>query len=81
MDQGKRDRTMAVVFNQLEMLQEMAVRIGDPELANDLSAAFSGTLARYCDHKRTELGTRLSQAPAIVDSVRQTRRRAQRAMA
>lgn len=81
MDQGKRDRTMAVVFNQLEMLQEMAVRIGDHDLANDLSAAFSGALARYCDDKRTELGTRLSQAPLLDDSVRQTRRRAQSAVA
>lgn len=72
MDQHKRDRAMTVVFNQLEMLQELAVGVGDSDLANDLSAAFAGALTRYCDHKRTELGAELNKPPCAIDLVRQT---------
>ncbi len=68
MNQNKRDRTMSVVFGQLEMLQEMATGLGDTQLASDLSAAFAGALARYCDYKRTELGEKLSHPPSTGQS-------------
>ena len=50
-----KDRIMPAVFEQIEMLQELAVEGGDPELAQDLSAALAGALFRYCDQKRTQL--------------------------
>ena len=81
MDQHKKDRAMTVIFNQLEMIQEMATGVGESELVTDLSIVFANALARYCDHKRVELGTRLDQPAATVDRVRQTPGMAQGAVA
>ena len=52
---SKKDRILPAIFEQLEMLQELAIEAGDPELAQDLSAALAGALFRYCDQKRAEL--------------------------
>ena len=54
-----RDRIMPAIFEQLEMLQELAVEAGDAELAQDLSAALAGALFRYCDQKRVDLAAEI----------------------
>ena len=60
-NQRKKDRVISAVLTQLEMLQELAESVEETELANDLSAIFAKSLARYCDHKRTQLASQLAK--------------------
>ena len=53
------DDLMTVIFNQLELLQELAIKAGDADLAQDLSATFARSLERYCEGKRASLSTKL----------------------
>ncbi len=59
----KTDDLMTMLFGQLEILQELAVKAGDAQLAQDLSAAFAASLSRYCDAQRADLIQRLEAAP------------------
>ncbi len=63
----KRDRIMTAIFGQLEMLQELASKADDRELANDISAALADALTRYCDRKRGYLASQLADGLKTVD--------------
>ena len=53
------DDLMTVIFNQLELLQELAIKAGDADLAQDLGATFARSLERYCEGKRASLSDKL----------------------
>ena len=42
-------RVMPVIFAQMEMLGELAIKAGDTTLAADLSAALANALFRFAD--------------------------------
>ncbi len=41
--------TFSVIFGQLELLQDMAIRAGDTDLAADLNVALTKALFRHFD--------------------------------
>ncbi len=47
--QDKYARVMPVVFGQLEMLGDLALKAGETTLAADLSAALANALFRFAD--------------------------------
>lgn len=51
MTTDRHDRIMTVVFGQMEILQELAIKAGDVPLAQDLSAALANALYRFYDEK------------------------------
>ncbi len=57
---NKRDQAIETIFGQLELLSEMAVTVGDRDLAGDLKVLLEKALSRYCDRKREELGIALT---------------------
>ena len=58
-----RDRIVSTIFGQLELLQEMALKAEETELANDLSVALASALFRLCDRKQPDV------SPAIARNV------------
>ena len=49
-----KDRIVSTIFGQLELLQELALKAEETELANDLSVALAGALFRLCDRKQPD---------------------------
>jgi hypothetical protein len=49
------DELVSTIFNQLEVLQDLAIKAGEAELAQDLSSTLATALTRYCDRKREAL--------------------------
>ena len=45
----RQDRLLSVIFEQMELLAELATRAGDMTLAADLSAALAAALFRRAD--------------------------------
>ncbi len=56
---SNQDELMNVIFGQLELLQGLAIKAGDADLAQDLSATFARCLERYCEIKRAALSDRM----------------------
>ncbi|WP_155908485.1 hypothetical protein [Asticcacaulis sp. YBE204] len=46
---------MDALLGQLDLLQDLALKAGDPDLAQDLNAMMARTLERYCATKRSRM--------------------------
>ena len=55
----RQDRILNVVFEQLELLEELATKAGDATLADELRAAMQASLERYCERQRVRLESTL----------------------
>ncbi len=53
------DRIINSIFNQLDLLKDMAGSIGDTALQADLDAVLNRALDRYCETKRNALAIAL----------------------
>ena len=56
----KHDRTVEAIFNQLDLLSEMATSAGEVDLAKDLKSLFEKALSRYCNQKRERLAAQIA---------------------